>query len=132
MNEIDELKQQLSEIYSRIAELEHDEGRREYVLRQSAKQFIINEVCYHFKVSRHDLRSRKRFANITMTRQVICWVMKTCGLYYTLSEIGAEMKRDHATVIHSVKVIENYLETDKQKREEFLYLREKITKLLNL
>ncbi len=45
----------------------------------------------------------------------------------SLSEIGRKFNRDHATVIHSIKCVNNLIELDKEFRERYKPL---ITKLI--
>ena len=58
--------------------------------------------------------SRRR--EFVVARHTFCWIMKN----YTrrsLATIGANILRDHATVLHGVKTINNLIETDKNIRQ---------------
>lgn len=72
---------------------------------------IIALVAETFGVTRLDLISERRTADIVMPRQICFYLMRTCT---TLSfpEIGRRMGgRDHTTAIHGVRKIAGLLET---------------------
>lgn len=56
------------------------------------------------------LTSRK--PKYAIPRQLYCYIASEIG--FTLSDVGHQIGKDHSTVIHSRKVIKNYLETDKK------------------
>ena len=128
MTEIDELKNQLSVIYSRLAEIEFDEVKKIAVRKEVFKQYVINEVCFTYHLSLHKIRSKDRHSEVVMARHLICWLLKNGHVYYTLGEIAKAINRDHASVIHACKSIENYIYTYEDKKEEFLGMRERIQK----
>lgn len=70
---------------------------------------ILKYVCDLCNVTRTELQSRNRAIKYTLPRQLYCYAaIKLTNS--SLSTIGAFIKRDHATVKHSVKVIEIYQE----------------------
>ena len=70
-------------------------------------------VCDYFKVSIDALQSKTRKRDIVQARQLAMYFAKK----YTnasLSSIGIQIgKRDHATVLHACKTVDNLFETDK-------------------
>lgn len=52
---------------------------------------------------RQDTACRKR--PLPTLRAMVCHVMREEG--YSLSEIACEVKKDHATVVHNLKMIDN-------------------------
>lgn len=70
---------------------------------------ILKYVCDLCKVTRTELQSRNRSIEYTLPRQLYCYAARKLT-NSSLAAIGAYIKRDHATVKHSVKVIEIYQE----------------------
>ena len=58
------------------------------------------------------MKSSARAQNISQARNVAMYVMKKVIANITLKEIGVYFNKDHATVIHSVKRIEDTIEKD--------------------
>jgi len=85
---------------------------------------FIRFICEKRAIQHSALISKCRQRHLAEARQ---WVM----YYYTkyqrdtkqdvlpLYAIGACLNKDHATVIYSIKNVENLLLTDRKKREEF-------------
>lgn len=76
-----------------------------------SNEFIIKKVCQYYKVEIDRVMSKRRFREITIPRQVAQYFMKR----YTeqnLSEIGIVFDRDHTTVIHSIEVVQDLIDTD--------------------
>ncbi len=69
------------------------------------KDFIVDLVCRHFKVSREELASRSRLRRITFPRQV---AMYLCRRFTSesLEAIGKIFNRDHATVVYALNAVE--------------------------
>jgi hypothetical protein len=66
---------------------------------------ITQAVADHYGITRRDLYSRRRTANIVLPRQVAMYLAKTVTLR-SLPEIGRRMGgRDHTTVLHAVRKI---------------------------
>ena len=75
---------------------------------------ILKEVSTHFSVNISDIKSEKRVRSIMLPRQVAMYLARKMT---DLSLVGIGEKfggRDHATIIHSIKKIENEI---KLKRE---------------
>ncbi len=69
-------------------------------------------VARHYNVSRGDLLSSRRTANVVRPRQVAMYLAKTLTLR-SLPEIGRRFGgRDHTTVLHAVRKIENLVGND--------------------
>ena len=78
---------------------------------------IIKTVCESFHAPQEIVLSRTRKIPFVTYRQYITYFL-TRYLKIYLHEIGEIIGVTHATVIHTNKVIENYLCTNRQKREE--------------
>src|ERR1700722_5460131 len=75
-------------------------------------------VARQYNVSRADLLSSRRTANVVRPRQVAMYLAKVLTLR-SLPEIGRRFGgRDHTTVLHAVRKIENLAGTDSALAEE--------------
>lgn len=73
---------------------------------------IFTIVSETYSVSVEDMKSSSRSQNISLARNVCMYVMKKCIQNITLKEIGAQFGKDHATVLHSVKRVEETMQQD--------------------
>lgn len=77
-------------------------------------EYIVNVVVDRLNISLEDFHSKLKKREIVMARQLAMYFSKK----YTkspLATIGRQCgNKDHATVIHAIKTIENLLQTDKQ------------------
>jgi chromosomal replication initiator protein len=79
---------------------------------------IQRVVARQYNVSRADLLSSRRTANVVRPRQVAMYLAKVLTLR-SLPEIGRRFGgRDHTTVLHAVRKIENLAGTDSTLAEE--------------
>jgi chromosomal replication initiator protein len=79
---------------------------------------ILRIVSKHFGVSRQDLLSSRRTANVVRPRQIAMYLAKTLTLR-SLPEIGRRFgNRDHTTVLHAVRKIEGLVQGDKMLADE--------------
>jgi chromosomal replication initiator protein len=84
---------------------------------------IQREVARQYNVSRADLLSSRRTANVVRPRQVAMYLAKTLTLR-SLPEIGRRFGgRDHTTVLHAVRKIENLVNSDAALAEEIEILK---------
>ena len=88
--------------------------------------FIQEIVSEYFQISIEELQSKTRKRHVVQARQLAMFFAKK----YTklsLANIGKYIgKRDHATVLHACKTVDNLNETDKQFRKFFSDLTTKI------
>ncbi len=83
-------------------------------------------VARQYNVSRADLLSSRRTANVVRPRQVAMYLAKTLTLR-SLPEIGRRFGgRDHTTVLHAVRKIENLVSTDTALAEEIELLKRQL------
>ncbi len=79
---------------------------------------IIEVVCAHQNIDRERLNSTERTREVAQARQVAMYLAKQ-HTKAPLTAIGAAVGgRNHATVLHSCKAVQNLLETDKQFRHQ--------------
>nr|HMN87305.1 helix-turn-helix domain-containing protein [Bauldia sp.] len=87
---------------------------------------IQRVVARQYNVSRSDLLSSRRTANVVRPRQVAMYLAKTLTLR-SLPEIGRRFGgRDHTTVLHAVRKIEELIAADKVFAEEIELLKRMI------
>jgi chromosomal replication initiator protein len=89
---------------------------RDLIRPQEPKRFKIEDiqrvVARQYNVSRSDLLSSRRTANVVRPRQVAMYLAKTLTLR-SLPEIGRRFGgRDHTTVLHAVRKIEGLVSAD--------------------
>lgn len=117
-----------SEIDSEIQELQDRIGkiRKLRLLREQAETLetgrlpetdipetindITNLICNHFKISPRSIFSRERTEKISIPRQIIFYIGRS--LNFTHDSIAECFKRDHGTVIHGCKTIEDKMATE--------------------
>ena len=95
---------------------------RDLIRPQDPKKVKIEEiqriVARHYNVSRGDLLSSRRTANVVRPRQVAMYLAKTLTLR-SLPEIGRRFGgRDHTTVLHAVRKIEHLVGNDTSLADE--------------
>ncbi len=103
---------------------------RDLVRPQEPKRIKIEEiqriVARQYNVSRSDLLSSRRTANVVRPRQVAMYLAKTLTLR-SLPEIGRRFGgRDHTTVLHAVRKIENLVNNDNALAEEIELLKRQL------
>ncbi|WP_420132980.1 chromosomal replication initiator protein DnaA [Rhodopseudomonas sp.] len=95
---------------------------RDLIRPQEPKRIKIEDiqrvVARQYNVSRSDLLSSRRTANVVRPRQVAMYLAKTLTLR-SLPEIGRRFGgRDHTTVLHAVRKIEGLVSKDNTLNDE--------------
>jgi len=86
---------------------------------------VIDYVTERYMVSFDEVQSSSRKQNIAEPRQIIHWMLRNrvCYNRLSLNAVGELVgSRDHATVLHSVKAINNWLATDREFRERLMVM----------
>ena len=73
---------------------------------------ILDYVCLETGITKDQIINRNNSQQITEARQIYCYLAKK-HTEYSLVYIGKFIKREHATVIYSIRTAENLLEKDK-------------------
>ena len=95
-----------------LAERELRDLIRPLELKRVRIEDIQRIVARHYNVSRSDLLSSRRTANVVRPRQIAMYLAKTLTLR-SLPEIGRRFGgRDHTTVLHAVRKIESLIGAD--------------------
>ena len=103
---------------------------RDLIRPQEPKRVKIEDiqriVARQYNVSRSDLLSSRRTANVVRPRQVAMYLAKTLTLR-SLPEIGRRFGgRDHTTVLHAVRKIEGLVGSDMTLSEEIEILKRQL------
>lgn len=86
---------------------------------------VIKSVAKHYGVSRHNILSARRTANLVRPRQVVAWLCKELTLR-SLPEIGRRMNRDHTTILHSIRRVNERLAEDNGLADEIAEIKREI------
>jgi chromosomal replication initiator protein len=104
-----------------------EEVIRDLVRHREPKRVKIEDiqriVAKHYNVQRQDLLSNRRTHNVVMPRQIAMYLAKTLTPR-SLPEIGRRFGgRDHTTVLHAVRKIEELHKTNTQLAQDLELLR---------
>ncbi|VAW09868.1 Chromosomal replication initiator protein DnaA [hydrothermal vent metagenome] len=95
--------------------------------REVSIDYIQKVVSDYFEMDVATLQSKTRKRHIVQARQLAMFFAKRLTKA-SLASIGSQIgKRDHATVLHACKTIDNLAETDKQFRKYIEDLTKKLT-----
>ena len=83
-------------------------------LLKSTPYEIIDEVCKYAGISSAELRSPSRKEALCIARHICVYLIKSKFKYrYALREVSIMLGRvNHATALHSLRVVENMMQTD--------------------
>jgi chromosomal replication initiator protein len=91
-------------------------------------ELIQKRVADHFQIRHSDMTSKRRPANIAIPRQIAMYLSRQLTKH-SLQEIGdAFGGRDHGTVIHACKAVDNMMEQDSTTRGTIEYLRTQLSR----
>ena len=91
-------------------------------------EMIIDHVSRYYNISKDDIYSAKRKAEILLARQVAMYITREMT-DTSLSLIGDEFGgKNHSTVLHSIKQIEAKIETDSKFKQIINEMMENIKK----
>lgn len=90
-------------------------------------EFVKQMVCSYYGVDVSFMKYETRKREVVKCRHVSMYLLKKHSSM-SLSVLGAEFNKDHATVLHAVRTINNYMEWDRDLRKEIQEL-EKIVLL---
>lgn len=95
---------------------------QEEVQQQVTIDRIQRKVAEFYDIRVSDMQSRRRPSHIAFPRQVAMYISRLLT-QHPLKEIGDSFGgRDHGTVIHAVKAVENIMEQDEKARQNIDYL----------
>ena len=89
---------------------------------------IQKRVADHFQIRHSDMTSKRRPNNIAIPRQIAMYLARTLTRH-SLQEIGdAFGGRDHGTVIHACKAVDNMMEQDATTRGSVEFLKSQLSR----
>ncbi|VBB48151.1 Chromosomal replication initiator protein DnaA [uncultured Paludibacter sp.] len=89
---------------------------------------IRQVVCDYFKLSVESISTKSRKLEVVQARQIAMYFSKRLTKN-SLSAIGSYIgQRDHATVLHACKKVEDLMDTDKFFRQNVMEIEEKLKK----
>jgi chromosomal replication initiator protein len=95
--------------------------------RELSIEYISKVVCDYFNMSVETLQTKTRKREIVQARQITMYFSKTLTKY-SLASIGAQIgNKDHATVLHACKTVNNLKDTDKNFRQYVEDIEKKLT-----
>ncbi|MFI5356705.1 MAG: chromosomal replication initiator protein DnaA [Opitutales bacterium] len=103
------------------------------VLMEQAQSILTIEtiqkrVADHFQIRHSDMTSKRRPNNIAIPRQIAMYLTRTLTKH-SLQEIGdAFGGRDHGTVIHACKAVDNMMEQDASTRGSIDFLKTQLSR----
>jgi len=87
---------------------------------------ILKVVCAHFNVSVEDVKSTDRTARVSEPRHFYCFLASKAFQGYGLKMIGDEVNRCHASALHGIRKISNYLDIDLETKKTVGVLMQKL------
>jgi chromosomal replication initiator protein len=101
---------------------------QEEAQNQVTVEKIQKRVADYYNLRLSDMVSRRRPANIAFPRQIAMYLSRILTSH-PLQEIGANFGgRDHGTVIHACKTVENIMDQDESVRRSVEYLKSQLAK----
>jgi chromosomal replication initiator protein len=122
-----------AELTNRPVDLPTTEMLLQDVLMEQAQNILTIEtiqkrVADHFQIRHSDMTSKRRPNNIAIPRQIAMYLSRTLTKH-SLQEIGdAFGGRDHGTVIHACKAVDNMMEQDSSMRGSVDFLRAQLSR----
>ncbi len=100
----------------------------EEVQRQVTIDMIQKRVADYFQLRSSDMVSRRRPANIANARQIAMFLSRVLTRH-SLQEIGEQFGgRDHGTVIHACRTVENLMEQDSSAKNNIDFLKAQLSR----
>lgn len=90
--------------------------------REISVSDIQKAVCDYFVVKLSDLKSSRRERSIARPRQIAMYLAKELTSK-SLPEIGLDFGRDHTTILHAIRLIEDLIKTDATLAEHVMRLK---------
>jgi len=94
----------------------------------SDEERIIYLVAKSFGISHNDLKSRSHLRDFTTPRQVAIYFIRKYTSK-TQQQVGIIFSRDHSTIVNSLKVVNNLMDTDAAFKEKIDLIDKLITKI---
>ena len=98
---------------------------------------MLDYVSMDTGISISSMQGKNRKREIVFARQIYCWLVNKYikkGDTPSFATVGSLINKDHATVIHAIKTVNNLIETNKyiKKRVNQMELKAKIISITNV
>jgi chromosomal replication initiator protein len=87
---------------------------------------ILTAVAEYYKISLRDLLGHRRFIELARPRQVAMY-LATLHTKKTLAQISREFGKDHTTVVHAVRRIDELIKHDDELAEDIMFLTQQLS-----
>ncbi len=95
--------------------------------RELSIEYISKVVCDYFNMHVDSIQAKTRKREIVQARQIAMYFSKSLTKY-SLASIGSQIgNKDHATVLHACKTVNNLKDTDKNFRQYVEDIEKKLT-----
>ena len=117
----------------KVLDLPTTEHLLQGVLMEQAQNLLTIEtiqkkVAEHFQIRLADMTSKRRPNNIAIPRQIAMYLARTLTKH-SLQDIGdAFGGRDHGTVIHACKAVDNMMNQDTTSRGSIEFLKNQLSR----
>lgn len=99
--------------------------------KKTAKE-IKKIVANYYGLNVYDLDKKSRKREIIEPRQIAHKIIKDKTIKMSLREVGAEVGgKKHDCVLHSIKTVNNMIDTDKEYKERYNYINEKCNRYVS-
>ena len=96
-------------------------------VREITPALIIDVVAEHFNVPKEEITSKKRNSEYVLPRQIIMYLCRNMIDMSQQSIANLLSKKDHTTIIHGIKKIDEKLATDEDLRNKIETIKKKIS-----
>ena len=96
-------------------------------VREITPALIIDVVAEHFNVHKEEITSKKRNSEYVLPRQIIMYLCRNMIDMSQQSIANLLSKKDHTTIIHGIKKIDEKLATDEDLRNKIETIKKKIS-----
>jgi chromosomal replication initiator protein len=111
VEELIQYNQALSKGVSFEIDLDEMKNEQEYF------DYVLSKTSFLFNISENEIMGRSRKGEVVIARQFICWFLRRQSTFkrFSYPAMGRLMQRDHATVMHSVRKIQDAVDIYKNK-----------------
>ena len=88
---------------------------------EERKDKIIEFVAEYFKISIYEIKKPHRYQKFVYPRHLCQYAIRQ-KTKMSLKEIGRYFNKDHTTIINACTAIQNYMDTNPEKKAEIEYI----------
>lgn len=93
-------------------------NRYKLELTKERDEKIISEICARYNVQWLSILSRSRVRVVVDARRLYCGILRNV-FSLTYHEIGNILNKNHATIVHSIKVHDNFVKILKSYKKNY-------------